>query len=100
MVLKRMGIMGDDIYAKVLDISVSGLAMLVPQDGFQLQRSRPQVGLLLGPSGVRLPLRAKVCHFKHWERSELPKLMIGSTFDGFGVVNHARLARVLASTRS
>lgn len=99
-VLRRMGTMGQDISANVLDISIGGLSMLVPQDGFHLQRARPHVGLLLGPGGARLSLRATVCHSQPWERSELPKLAIGATFDGFGVVNHARLARILASQRS
>ena len=99
-VLRRAGDQGEDIRARVDDISVGGLAIVVPQESFRLRRERPLVGVLLGPTGERLPLRATVCHYKPWERSELPKLLIGSSFDGFGMVNHARLARILANRRT
>ena len=46
-VLRRMGTMGQDISANVIDISIGGLSLLVPQDGFRLQRARPHVGLSL-----------------------------------------------------
>ena len=99
-VLRRLGTMGEDVVARVVDLSVGGLAMVVPQDGYQLKPDQPQVGVLLGPTGERLPLRASICHYRPWESSTTPKLHIGATFDGFGVVNHARLARLLASRRT
>jgi len=99
-VLRRLGVMGEDITAKVVDLSVGGLSIVVRQDRYRLRPEQPQVGVLLGPTGERLPLRARITHFKPWEHSTTPKLQIGSVFDGFGMVNHARLARLIASRRT
>jgi hypothetical protein len=96
-VLRRLGIGGNDITARVVDISVGGLSIVVPQDEYRLRPEQAHVGVLLGPSGERLPLRASITHYKPWEQSTIPKLQIGSEFDGFGMVNHVRLARLLAS---
>ena len=98
--LRQPGRMGDEVRARVVDLSVGGLAMIVPRDGYLLKKEQPQVGILLGPTGERLPLRSSICHVTPWEGSTIPKLLIGSTFSGFGVVNHARLARLLAARRT
>ena len=77
-ILRRMGNMGQDISANVLDISIGGLSILVPQDGFA-STGRP-MGVLFGPAARDFP-RATVCHSKPWERSE-PQTRTGAIFDG------------------
>ena len=99
-VLRRQGPSGLDVNARVVDLSIGGLSLLVAQDNYRLAPQKPLVGVLLGPTGERLPLRAQICHHKPWERSEKAKLLIGAIFDGFGVVNHARLAQILACRRT
>ena len=96
-ILRRQGPSGLDVNARVIDLSIGGLSMLVAQDQYRLAPEKPLVGVLLGPTGERLPIRAQICHHKPWERSERAKILIGAIFDGFGVVNHARLARILAA---
>ena len=96
-ILRRQGTMGEDVKGRVFDLSVSGLSIIVPRDDYRLRPEQPLVGLLIDNQGERLPLRAAIRHVAPWEQSETPRLFIGSCFDGFGVVNHARLSRLLAS---
>ena len=54
-ILRRMGNMGQDISANVLDISIGGLSILVPQDGFRLQRHDPMWAYCLDPAARDFP---------------------------------------------
>jgi hypothetical protein len=91
---RKVGHRKEDQDLEVFDVSSSGMSLVFDGELTDLHDGRFFAGLLEGPDGA-MRLRAQVRNVVEL-RDGTGRKLAGCVFQGFGFVNHARLARMLA----
>jgi hypothetical protein len=94
---RKVGHRKEDQDLDVFDVSSSGMSLVYDGELTNFHEGRFFAGVLEGPEGS-MPLRAQVRNIVDLQDGSGRKLA-GCVFQGFGFVNHAKLAQMLAHRR-